>query len=131
MTGNKCPFSVVQAADLCACQHAQQVVRRGGAEYDCRNSDALSRCIALAEHLKVIALPALGYEDDLTQTPLSVYERIQVGGLIGLQGAASDGEHLIADIWPIIEATGSTEDIAADRFVPAIEGFKLKRRRRH
>jgi len=133
---NKCPFSTIQASGLCRCSKAIEVIRRGGSEYDCTSDTALPICTALNQHMKVCALPELGYADDLTQTPQSVYERIKVGGLLGLKKSpgTGNGTSSIEDIWQIVStATAShpsIEDIPASDFMPLIKTFKRQRRRR-
>lgn len=132
----KCPFSMIQAAGSSQCRHAQEVVRRGGSEYDCLEPASHAQCTALVEHLNSIALPALGYEDDLTQTPKSVYERIMAGGLQALRIAVDpqDNTPETADIWSAVAAGldqyGSPERIPADAVIPVIEAFQLKKRQR-
>jgi hypothetical protein len=60
MTSAKCPFSTLQAAGITNCQLASQVVRRGGSEFDCTQSEALATCQAMSRQLIRIGLPALG-----------------------------------------------------------------------
>lgn len=136
MTEPKCPFSVVLAAASACCGNAREVVRRGGAEYDCTVPEALAVCRELTDHLKARALPALGHEDDLTVTPRSVYERILLGGLQGL-GAAGDGPdpaNACADIRVTVDAArrrhGAVTAIPEDEFIPAIAACTLRKRRR-
>jgi hypothetical protein len=133
MSEPKCPFSMIQASGACRCSHAQEVVRRGGSEYDCTDAAKQRQCVALVAHCNALALPALGYEDDLTLTPKSVYERVLLGGLHGLRGDASTDEP-IDDIWPVVAAAlerhGEVADIPPDAFVPAIEACQIRKRRR-
>jgi hypothetical protein len=136
MSEYKCPFSLVQASGTCHCRHAQEVVRRGGSEFDCREPAAHAVCSALRRHLNSTALPALGYEDDLTLTPKSVYERILLGGLQGLRTMldAADRDPQTADIWKVVNAVRerypAMEGIPAAEFLPAIETCTLKKRQR-
>ena len=136
MSEHKCPFSIVQASATCHCRNAREVIRRGGSEFDCTAPDAHGACVVLVEHFNAVALPALGYADDLTLTPKSVYERILVGGLQGLrmtQDPANNGLET-ADIWGVVEAARtrypSLDAIPGGDFVPAIEACKLRKRRR-
>jgi hypothetical protein len=131
MSQPKCPFSMVQAAGAAHCRHALEVIRRGGSEFDCREPRAQAVCAALVEHLNAVALPALGYADDLTQTPKSIYERIMLGGLDGLRGAHPPAGD--ADIWAVVDHAraeyGALERIPDSDFVPAIEACSLRKRR--
>lgn len=136
MTELKCPFTVVQAAGTCACSKAQEVIRRGGSEYDCTDAHAHPLCTALVSHLNAVALPALGHEDDLTLTPRSVYERILLGGLQGLRRAAdpTDDAPETPDIWAAVDAARNRypdfPQVPAEDVVPAIEACQLRKRRR-
>jgi hypothetical protein len=132
----KCPFSIVQSSGASRCRHAEEVVRRGGAEFDCREPAAHALCSALVRHLNATALPALGFEDDLTLTPRSVYERILTGGLQGLRMVQDpqDNAPEMADIWTVVEAARerytAPEAIPAAAFVPAIKACSIRKRHR-
>ncbi len=132
----KCPFSMVQASGASACSKAQEVIRRGGSEYDCTDPDAHPRCTDLVTHLNAVALPALGHEDDLTLTPKSVYERVLLGGLQGLRRAADPGDDApeTPDIWAVVAAARERypdfPSIPAEDFVPAVEACQVRKRRR-
>ena len=136
MTEYKCPFSPVQAAGLCGCRHAVEVVRRGGSEFDCREPASHAVCMALSRHFNAVALPALGYEDDLALTPKSVYERILLGGLQGLRRVLDPEDTALetTDIRAVVEASQARypamDSIPAGDFVPAIEACTLRKRRR-
>jgi len=136
MSEYKCPFSIVQASATCQCRNAQEVIRRGGSEFDCSAPEAHSVCLSLVKYFNAVALPARGYEDDLTLTPKSVYERILVGGLLGLRMAQDPADSGLetADIRGVVEAACSrypaVESIPHSDFVPAIEGCSLRKRRR-
>lgn len=133
---SKCPFTIIQASGACGCRHAREVVRRGGSEFDCARPEAHAVCAALVEHLNAVALPELGYEDDLTQTPKSVYERILLGGLQGLRQARDPdaGTPETPDIWPVVEAAagehGDVTNIPGETFIPAIQACRIRRRQR-
>lgn len=81
----KCPFSAPLITRQFGCAYAQEVVHRGGAEINCTEAAAQSRCEQLFQNLKLAALPAFGVEDDLLSMPHSVLVKIQYGGLLGLQ----------------------------------------------
>lgn len=136
MSDFKCPFTSVMASATCGCRNAQEVIRRGGSEFDCTVVQAHGVCVSLVKHFNAVALPALGYEDDLTLTPKSVYERILVGGLQGLRKVQDPADKALetADIWGVVEATRTrypvVEEIPDSCFLPAIEGCTLRKRRR-
>ena len=132
----KCPFSAVQASGACHCSQAQEVIRRGGSEYDCTQSECWSVCRSLVAQLNAITLPALGYVDDLTLTPKSVYLRVLLGGLQGLRQTVNPQDEGLetSDIWSVVDRAkkrlGSFDDLPVTDVLPAIQACKLKRRRR-
>jgi hypothetical protein len=81
----KCPFAAPITTGRAACTKANEVVRRGGSEYDCTDVAAHNRCEALFDGLKQTGLAAFDVPDDLTQMPHSVLVKIQTGGLTGLR----------------------------------------------
>jgi hypothetical protein len=129
-----CPFGSTLVTETFHCVHADQVVRRGGAEIVCQNVAAYVRCTTLFHKLKDVALPEFDVEDDLTTMPHSVLQKIQFGGLLGLQqltiGQASD---TIADIASLVDALekklGALDDLPYNDLVSFITEYKLKRRR--
>lgn len=130
-----CPFSATLAKDFFACSRAEQIIRRGGAEFACRDAAAQARCNQLYASMKTVTLPALGLEDDLLQVPHGVLARIQFGGLIGLQRLLTGRtEEKVGDIDRLVEASvthyASIEAIPCDRLVDDITGYQLPRRRR-
>lgn len=133
MSGMKCPFSTVQAAGLARCSLAQQVVRRGGSEYDCTEAEAFDRCSAVAGHLVATGLPALGYEDDLTQTPKSAYDKVLLGGLAGIDAIVAAEDPATADLGPRIaqfhEQFPEPAAAPAEPLLEAIRNYSPPKRR--
>jgi hypothetical protein len=131
---NMCPFGSTLVTETCECVHAEQVVRRGGAEIVCQDDAAYSRCTDLFQHLKQMILPEFGVEDDLTSMPHSVLQKIKFGGLLGLQtlltGQAGDKVANVANLLDEVEAKYGTLDSLPDgELVTYITEYKLKRRR--
>jgi hypothetical protein len=129
-----CPFGSTLVTETCACEHAEQVVRRGGAEIICQDDAAYSRCTDLFQHLKQAALPAFEVEDDLTTMPHSVLQKIQFGGLLGLQTLLTDQvTDQVANVVSLVEAVeakfGNIDSLPLGELVPYITEYKLKRRR--
>jgi hypothetical protein len=133
MQDMKCPFSTVQAAGLAHCALAQQVVRRGGAEYGCTEAKAFARCECAVRHLTAIGLPALGFEDDLTQTPKSAYDKVLLGGLngidvvLGSQTAAA--ENIGGRISELAVRYPTITDVPNAALTEAIQSYTPPRRR--
>ncbi len=130
-----CPFSATLAKGDFACPQAEQVIRRGGAEFACRSPMAHTHCTRLFDRLKVAALPAFEVEDDLLQIPHGVLQKIQFGGLLGLQRHMLDTPpDTVADIAALVEAAveqfGGIDRIPCEQWVDAITGYRLARRRR-
>lgn len=134
MSSLKCPFAAPIVSENYGCEHAQCVVRRGGAEIDCDNEAAFTRCTTLFEHMKTAALPAFGVEDDLLSMPHSVLQKIQYGGLAGLleliqQANPEASLDNIAELTRLAESrSGGTDAIAYENLVDSMTGFKLRRR---
>lgn len=132
----KCPFAAPLTKGQFACSHAEEVVRRGGSEYDCRSASDHPVCTALFERLKAQALPAFGVEDDLTSMPHSVLVKIQSGGLLGLQRLVDepDPEGRIGDIAGLVERAveryGTVDEVPAAEVEADMTGFRLERRTR-
>ncbi|MDH3947462.1 MAG: hypothetical protein OEU74_00730 [Gammaproteobacteria bacterium] len=129
-----CPFGSTLVTETCRCVHADQVVRRGGAEIVCQAETAYVRCTELFQHLKNVALPEFEVEDDLTTMPHSVLQKIQFGGLLGLQqlitGQVTDTVADIADLLDALESKyGTLEELPYNDLVSSITEYKLKRRR--
>lgn len=130
----KCPFSSLQAAGLCQCGLAQQVVRRGGSEYDCSNNEAQTVCSALARRLIEIGFAELGRDDDLAVTPKSVYDRVWMGGLLALQQLTEGLQERqeLNDVWSLVaRARPELSRLAEHKAIllRAIEDYRAPKRR--
>ena len=135
MESSKCPFSAPLITHEFHCANAQEVVRRGGAEIDCTDTAACTRCAALFAQLKAAALPAFGVEDDLLSMPHSVLVKIQHGGLLGLQRELSGSAALpgkVEDIDRLVTGLAARfgDSIPIDAVVADMTSFKLRARRR-
>ena len=137
MSAPKCPFQTPIIAKDFACRLGQDVTVRNTPQVHCQSAQALQRCRKVYDHLKAVALPALGMEDDLASTPHNVYLKIQYGGLLGLQamvGATTDQPGKIADIHAVIEAVtrggDQTNNIAYSELISLIETQQIRRRRK-
>ena len=80
----KCSFAITLIKDDFACEKAQLVTRRGGADIACISEAASNQCASLLTAFKGAGLPAFDAKDDLLETPYSVFAKIQFGGLLGL-----------------------------------------------
>jgi hypothetical protein len=136
MEANKCPFSAPLVTHQFGCRQAQEVVRRGGAEIDCMDAAAADRCMRLFAHFKAASLPAFGVEHDLLSMPHSVLQKIQFGGLLGLQRVltgATAAEDRVADINALasnaIARYGQSDAIPCEDFVADMTSYKLRARR--
>jgi len=130
----KCPFASAIVLGLAACRHAEQVVRRGGSEYDCRSAPDHAACQDLFDRLKAAALPACGVEDDLTSMPHSILVKVQCGGLQGLVRLMGRAEDRIEDIAGLRAAAadtfGGAEGLPVAELVEDITAFRAERRGR-
>jgi len=130
-----CPFGATLAKDDFACKQAEKIIRRGGAEFACKDNAAHTRCCKLYENLKATALPAFDLEDDLLQVPHGVLSKIRFGGLLGLQRlvTGSPGE-TVDDIETLVDEAAARFDaierIPLEQLVDDITHYTLARRRR-
>lgn len=133
MHDHKCPFSAPLVAEDFACENAEPVVRRGGAEIACRSASAQQDCVRLFELIKQAALPSLGLDDDLLSMPHSVLVKIQYGGLLGLQAQVGPDAERVANIHALVNTciaqSGLVERVPVQVCVDRISDFRLRRRR--
>lgn len=128
-------FAALIAAGVGRCPKAVEVVRRGGSEFDCSDADAWQRCAPLQQHLQTLGLAALGHVDDLGATPKSVYDRVMLGGLVGIAESLPDDPcpPVDSDIGALVEAayTRFPEPrlLPADNLIRSIEQTRSPRRR--
>lgn len=98
-----CPYSATLVQKInCACPHADEVIRRGGAEYVCLQADQFERCNEVHSKVKQTYLKTEGLEDDLLSLPHSVFVKIQFGCVLGLQAALARDVLKIEDIGGLI-----------------------------
>lgn len=130
----KCPFAAPMTKGQVGCHNAQEVVRRGGSEYDCRSPEHHNVCMDLFARLKAEALPAFGVEDDLTVMPHSVLVKIQGGGLMGLSRLLDESAAPIADVADLVgwvqERYGSLAQVPYADIVVDMTSYKIERRTR-
>lgn len=130
----KCPFASALITGLALCRHAEQVVRRGGSEYDCRSAEDHAACVGLFDRLKAAALPAFGVEDDLGSMPHSVLVKVQCGGLRGLARLSGQEAEPIADIAALrdqsLRGSGGLDGLPVADLVPDMTAFRTERRGR-
>lgn len=118
-----------------ACDHAEEITRRDGPDIACNSSSANNLCSELFGQLKSRALNAMDYEDDLTTLPASVLQKIQYGGLLGLQTLVNSAEqsekveNIVSLVGKAAEQFNSIDKIPYDTCVNTIIEYKLKRRR--
>ena len=130
-----CPFGATLAKDDFACKQAEKIIRRGGAEFACKDKAAHTRCSTLHENLKATALPAFDLVDDLLEVPHGVLSKIQFGGLLGLQRLVTGSPGgKVDDIATLVDHAATRFDtikhIPLDQLVDDITRYTLARRRR-
>ncbi|MGD2081378.1 MAG: hypothetical protein PVF91_00305 [Chromatiales bacterium] len=135
MSAPRCPFQTPIIAGDFECSLGDHVTVRNAPQVHCRSPDALRRCERVYARLKDVGLPAFGMEDDLLSTPHSVMQKIQYGGLLGLQslsGLAPESPGTIPDIGALIERLDADPGLDALPYSGLASGmtdFQLKRRR--
>lgn len=130
-----CPFAIGLTKRLYQCQHAQEVVRRGGAEYDCTEPSAHATCMGLMARLKTRGLAALGVEDDLATMPHGALVKVQCGGIAGLARlldmvAAEQAIDIAILVEQAVERYQGVDAVPVAELEPDILAFKLERRTR-
>ena len=131
----KCPFRAPVMTRSFACQYAEEITRREGPDIACSSSEANAKCSEFFKQLKTRALDNMGHEDDLTTLPASILQKIQFGGLLGLQSqidstASNDRvEDIVTLVEKAIQEYGGIENFPFGHCVESIVAYKLKRRR--
>ena len=128
-----CPFSatLAQKRDY-SCPCADEVIRRGGAEYVCLQSTSHAVCNDVHDQLKKVYLESQGLEDDLLSLPHSMFVKIQFGCVRGLQSALGRDVAKIEDIGAliadIIEQYKRIDVLPFESVNEQITTYKLQRR---
>lgn len=129
-----CPFSATLIKNDFACQHAVQIIRRGGAEIACRSEPDHAACQSTHQIIKSEALRSMGLEDDLLSLPHSVLVKIQFGSLLALQRAIGGEPGEIKDIASLIATVrrtfGEHSPLPFAAINAAIADYKMSRRSR-
>jgi len=131
----RCPFRATLITRNYGCEHASEITRREGPDIGCGSEELNTLCTDCFSELKNCALPALGYSDDLTSTPASVLQKIQYGGLLGLQSQVLDQEpsesvdNIAQLMRAALEKYHSLANFPYDQCLDAINNYKMKRRR--
>lgn len=135
MDKDHCVFALPQIAEDFACQHGELVTRRAGPDIACHSETMCQLCSEVYDQLKVAGLAAFEYEDDLTQVPHSIWAKIQYGGLLGLQNLLglpsqpSKVENIADVIEQAMQQYQHLEQLPYQDIVPAMQEFRIKRRR--
>lgn len=130
----KCPFRATIMTRSFGCAHAEEITRREGPDIACNSASSNALCQEFFNMLKIPALDELGYEDDLTTMPASVMQKIQFGGLLGLQQALSNiDKDSIDNVAQLMDDAyqqfGGVGDFPFDACIESIKNFKLRTRR--
>ena len=134
MEEHQCAFSAPLIAEEFGCVHAKPVTRRTGPGVVCVSAQSQARCAELFQRLKDAALPAFGVEDDLLSMPHSVLQKIQYGGLLGLQrllhrqdAAVRNVNALVGDV---VAHYSKLDAVPLADIIRDMTGYKLRGRRR-
>lgn len=131
----KCPFRATLITRTFGCQHASEITRREGPDIGCDSEKINNICVACFSELKQLALPELGYTDDLTTMPASALQKVQYGGLLGLQEqvlediSSNSVENIASLMEKAVAKYRSSEGFPYGQCLDAIANFKIKRRR--
>lgn len=128
-----CPYNATLALKSnFSCPSADEVIRRGGAEYVCLQASRHVICGEVHDKVKAAYLDSEGLEDDLLSLPHSTFVKIQFGCVLGLQSALGrDATHvddmgaLIADA---MDHYKSIDDLPLVLLNEKISAHKLQKR---
>ena len=134
MIDSKCSFSITLITEDFSCEKAQLVTRRAGPDVACQSEQGSNDCKRVYEKLKSVGLPAFDAEDDLLETPASVFTKIQYGGLLGLQRCVTESElqqEQVDNIYQLVQQVLRVEQVENklnfEDTVDDITTFKIKR----
>ncbi|MGD8568555.1 MAG: hypothetical protein PVJ39_10735 [Gammaproteobacteria bacterium] len=131
----KCPFRAPIMTRSFGCIHSEEITRREGPDVACNSSTSNALCHDFFNNMKSRALDALGHEDDLTTMPASVLQKIQYGGLLGLQQQVSDKpdnvnvDNVAQLMDDAIVKYDSISGFPFDACVESIKSYKMRKRR--
>ncbi len=130
----KCAFSAPLITEEFGCAQARPVTRRTGPDVACMSAPSQARCAELLQRLKDAALPAFGVPDDPLSMPHSVLQKIQYGGLLGLQRQLQRDEATVRDIDALVRDVVARytklDAVPLADIVQDMTGYKLRSRRR-
>lgn len=131
----KCPFRATIMTRSFSCAYAEEITRRDGPDVACNSPTSNAACHDFFGALKSRALDELGYEDDLTTMPASVLQKIQFGGLLGLQQQVVEKSDIdsIDNVAQLMkDAIKKYEGVNGFPFatcVESIKNYKMRKRR--
>lgn len=130
----KCPFRATIMTRSFGCRHGCEVTRRDGPDIACNHEPDNALCQAFFDALKIRALDAMDYADDLTTLPASVLQKIQFGGLLGLQQSMGEvDKEAVDDIAQLMEGAiekyTDMQNMPFDECLVAIKTYKMRKRR--
>lgn len=128
-----CPYNATLAQKSnFSCPNADEVIRRGGAEYVCLQSDSYKICSEVHSKVKAAYLSSEGLEDDLLTVPHSTFVKIQFGCILGLSSTlgqdTSDVEDMGALITGAVKHYKNIDDFPFGVLNETIAAYKLQKR---
>ena len=135
MSNDSCVFALPQISEDFSCEFGELVTRRAGPDIACNSVEMCQLCDSVYTQMKAAGLPAFEYEDDLTQVPHGIWVKIQYGGLLGLQQELNGQQdkdkvdNISAVIQQAIHLYEGVEQLPYPNLVPAMQSYRIKRRR--
>ena len=128
-----CPYNATLAQkNNFSCSNANEVIRRGGAEYVCLQPDSHKICSEVHSRVKAAYLNSEGLEDDLLTVPHSTFVKIQFGCILGLSSSlgrdTSNVEDMGSLIMDAVQRYKDTDDLPFGILNEAIVAYKLQKR---
>jgi len=130
----KCPYRTTLITRSFTCPHASEITRRDGPDIACNQATSHQLCEEFYNRLKVQVLPAMGHTEDLTQLPASVLQKIQFGGLLGLnKQVRADTTGSVKDIAGLLSQAhdqyGNLAEFPYAECIESVEAYQIRRRR--
>jgi len=131
----RCPFSSVLLTKDYLCEYAQEVIRRGGGEIACQNTELNTKCIRLADQLRENLLPMLGHENDLLTVPQAMIVKVLHGSVTALKNICEDKQQSNIDsistlTSKTLELYSDLDDLPYTQLLETVKNTQLKKRRK-
>lgn len=128
-----CPFSSVLLSKDFRCEFAEEVIRRGGGEISCQNTESNKKCARLVDQLRETLLPMLGHENNLLTVPQAMIVKVLHGSVTALKkicetnhAGSIDSISTISSV--TLDSYADLAELPYPQLVETIKNTQLKKR---